>query len=797
MSNFKRELHEQIDRAAQNISRTWPLYSFVTSNPLSGFENEPFEQAVPKARALLGGRGYPSVDQFRQALAEDNINRDILEEHLSKMGYDQSAEVLLSKLEDEEKTNEQSKELGKAERSLNQILEKWLSSFLDEGRSRWTMPGREKGFYEAWSEIARMDQQIPDHNSLVDLPADKYEALEDAVGSVAPKDRQRVFTYHLSALPGWVGYIKQRSERSSDSWSEKYPIDLTDYLAVRLVLANHLGATVVPEPHELDPAPDELDDIRQCFLEAWEKTYREELMDELGMADVSTNGQDGRPDAQLTFCIDTRSEIIRRHIESTGNYETHGYAGFFGVPVEYSEYDQETSIEACPPIVDPEHEVNDIQRDDRDEAVSSFRNWKELKTALKNGVKDIKDNVVSGFSFVEFSGLFYGLGMLGRTLTPDLAGDISEGIDGRVPDYHEVTTPDLNESDDAESGMPLEAKVQYAESAFELMGWSTFAPLVVFVGHTSQTSNNPFDSSLQCGACSGNSGAPNARILAEICNENAVRSELAERGIDIPEDTVFLAGRHNTTTDEIGLFDDRIPENYSEQVEKLKGDLSTAQQRSASERLETMPAVETSDGVQEVTERARDWAQTRPEWGLAGNASFIIGPNRLRKNADLEGRAFLHSYDWEQDPDGTALENIFTGPVVVCQWINHQYYFSAIDNRVYGSGSKITHNPVGNFGVLQGNGGDLMGGLPLQSLMKSDSELQHAPLRILTVVHAPLDRVRNILEAHPSVARLVENNWIHLTVLDPTKNNERFSLDDGESTESPLRNEGDQSTIPS
>lgn len=158
---------------------------------------------------------------------------------------------------------------------------------------------------------------------------------------------------------------------------------------------------------------------------------------------------------------------------------------------------------------------------------------------------------------------------------------------------------------------------------------------------------------------------------------------------------------------------------------------------------------------------------------MAGNASFIVGSNRLRKGVDLEGRAFLHSYDWRQDPDGSALEQIFKGPVVVCQWINHQYYFSAIDNRIYGSGSKITHNPVGNFGVLQGNGGALMDGLPLPSLMKSDTELQHAPLRILILVHAPLQRVESVLGKADTVANLVNNGWIDLEVIDPGRNNER------------------------
>ncbi|MFB6119573.1 MAG: DUF2309 domain-containing protein [Halobacteriaceae archaeon] len=749
MTHKDTDIEQRIDDAAERIGSVWPLHSFVTANPLSGFEDRPFHEAVAEAEQLFGGRGYPHPSVFRQAWERGQIDDEILHAELDANGVDADPETLLDEMAATE-SDDADPDADSATAELDRVLSKWLAAFLDHGTAAWPMPDREDGFYAAWRAVAPHDGDVPGCDSTADVPERPENAIETVLAEYPRSEWGDVFEHHLAALPGWTGFIKQRTE-NADEWQSASPISLTDYLAVRLVLAEFLDAPI--EPDADDAAPDDEVPLPELWLSAWEKSHRARLVGQL--ADPSEATDTGRPDAQLVFCIDTRSEVIRRHVETVGDYETHGYAGFFGVPMRHQAYDAEVAVDACPPIVDPEHRIRD--RPTEDDARERYDRWTGVLKTGKTLLKDLKTNAATAFSLVESTGAGYGAALAARTLLP---GRVSNLLD--TPDEHEFVGPSVDYNPDSvhalREGLTHAEKVEYAQTAFELMGWEEFARLVVFTGHASETTNNPFDSSLDCGACAGNPGGPNARVLAAICNDDDVQADLRERGFDVPEDTVFLAAEHNTTTDEITLFDGDVPASHEADVEQLRADLGTAQERATAER---------TNGVSEAERRAGDWAETRPEWGLAGNASFVVGPRELTDGEHLDGRTFLHSYDWTTDPDGDALEAIMTGPLVVTQWINSQYYFATVDNAVYGSGSKVTHNPVGNVGVYQGNGGDLMTGLPLQSLYADADTPHHQPLRLTAVIHAPVEQVTEILRDNEQLAQLLDNGWLRLTVLDP------------------------------
>ncbi len=766
VSDQRDQLTDCIDRAAETIGSVWPLHSFVTANPLAGFEDRPFDEAVAEAERLFGGRGYPHPSVFQQAWENGRIDPEILRAELQANRIDKDPETVLEEMETKERETTSDSEMD----AVDRILSKWLAVFLDQGQANWSMPDRKQGFYAAWRELAPYDEEVPGCDDPSDLPETPREALE-AILIEYPEHRwEAIFEHHLASLPGWSGLIKQRTDGNGDRWQDTYPITLAEYLAVRLTVADLLDAPI--EPDNLDSDCDELA-LAELWLCAWEQSYRDGLLAEITKPATDDRS---RPAAQLVFCIDTRSEIIRRHIEAVGPYETHGYAGFFGIPMRYQAYDEDVKIDACPPIVEPQHHITD--QPDSDEQDELYDRWARWTTAGRKHLKQLKSNVVAAFTFVEGAGSAYGTAMAARTLFPATVRDAVGAVEKQVPSPATFCTPALDGGHaHTDGGLPCgmshEEKVSYAETAFELMGWETFARLVVFTGHTSETTNNPFDASLDCGACAGNPGGPNARVLAAICNDEDVKASLRERGFEIPDDTVFLAAEHNTTTDEITLFDDEVPESHEEDIERLRADLSEARTAATAERTASM-SERAENSVRETERRAADWAETRPEWGLAGNASFVIGPRELTAGKDLDGRAFLHSYDWQNDPDGEALEAIMTGPLVVTQWINNQYYFATVDNAVYGSGSKITQNQVGNVGVYQGNGGDLMTGLPMQSLQVDSEQVYHQPLRLTAVIHAPVEQVDDILRRHEEVRELLDNGWIQLTVLDPEQENEPF-----------------------
>jgi uncharacterized protein YbcC (UPF0753/DUF2309 family) len=703
-----RTIKDMIESAADVISPVWPIKNFIACNPLQGLETLPFEEAIFRAGAYAEAGGtHNSV-----------INRELI---------------------------------------------KWCGAFLDEGQATIAMPNRGKGFYPTFRELVRFDGNLTCHPDtrawLGKLPKTPEETIAVCFHrlKIASADQEEFIRVGFAALPGWSGHVKWRTEWQGAASAADNPITLLDLVAVRLVITCVLAPEATVSQIATKGLPVDI-----ASLESNEHAYRTELLNVL-MAETSSVGKSAeRPKAQLVFCIDVRSEPVRRRIEAQDAYETLGFAGFFGLPVRVKGYDDDEAHDSCPVLLNTSHEVWEHPVD-----TASVRHHDIGRTLLKlpkSLYQTLKYNFATPFALVEMLGPLCGLRMMLRSFAPLSFTKINRAA--RQTIMPTVSTrPDLTD-------IPFSNQVDYGEGALRTMGLTqNFAPLVVFCGHGSSTTNNAYAAALDCGACAGNNGGLNARILAAILNKIDVRSVLATRGLPIPEDTLFVAAEHNTTTDDIVLSDQELEGQHVEAITVLKRDLETAGSHNRLARCTTFGlTVGENDKAEHVTsKRAFDWSETRPEWGLARNAAFIVGPRELTRNVNLEGRAFLHSYDWRSD-EGDTLQTILTAPMVVGQWINTQYLFSTLDNTAWGGGSKVTQNVTGKLGVMQGNASDLMHGLPLQSVYSGDNTPYHEPLRLLTVVYAPRHRVHAIIERNPVLQKLFFNGWVNLAVIDPHDN---------------------------
>ena len=730
---------------------------------------------------------------------------------------------------------------------------KWVSSFVDEGMAGWAMPARGSGFYAAWRELARHD--VSGRLTGIDRFAEKIAALPDepeaaiqrsleALGIPEPRWPDYVMRV-LAQLPGWTGLIRWRTLNPDDPIQKSSPIDVAQYLAVRLFYEVELvgvearrqwgidgtlaAFTEYLEKHGAAPSgsvdPNKLAVCRDTWrlfhlgqflalsaeaiealtrehastllrwldafpseqhlpvwLEAYEDSYRHGLLSKIAAHRGKAPVLEERPLAQAAFCIDVRSEPFRRHFEAAGAVETFGYAGFFGIPMSHRNYDTEESFPLCPVLLTPANALVELPRKGQERALQSYASGSRWKHFIEHLFHELKHNPIAAFLLVDVLGLFFSAALLGKTLLRRPYNALVRAIRALFlqPVVTEIQVGDGAGEAPHVGGQPIvlthgftiAQQAGFVEGGLRAIGLTkNFGRFIVLCGHGSETDNNPYFAALDCGACGGRHGDPNARTFAAMGNNPEVRAELSRRGIEIPDDTWFLPAKHNTTSDRVDFYDlVDVPESHRDDLEKLRKVFIEAGEQQALERCGRIPGtphgMTAKQAYAHVEARCIDWANTRPEWGLSGNAAFTIGRRALTKGISLDGRSFLHSYDASSDPEGAILEKIMTAPLVVTQWINMQYYTSATDPWKYGSGSKVIHNIVGGVGVMYGAQSDPATGLPLQTVNNAENHY-HEPVRLLAVIEAKPAIIGAIIARHQILQQFFHNGWVNLVAIDP------------------------------
>ena len=796
-----RDLVPVLAKVRSRIAPLWPLQSFVAVNPFLGLADEPFEIAVQTLKRRTGANMLMTRDYYRKLHRAGRITeadlREALQASSEVFGGLASVDELLDKLaEPAPKPTGASfatiadlldqAGTGQATRNVVEDVSKWCAAYWDDGQSAWRMPWRHLPFYEAWRSAASIDRTAEVmgfqgfREIVAELPSDPVETIAFVLDVLeVPDDVIEPYLHRaLFTVKGWAAYARYLGWHAELEGEQDDTV--TELLAVRLAWEYalfqlnpdaefraqwhdalwHMQSVVRDEPRDPGSVVDSI------LHRAFEAAYRRELLGGLQPPALPSIGK--RKTLQAAFCIDVRSEVYRRALESvTPAVGTTGFAGFFGIPIEVVPLGQSGGVAQCPVLLKPKFLVKESLAGADDAEVTEVLGVRLLRRRAARAWKSFKSSAVSSFVYVETAGLAFAgklvgdaLGLTRPVTDPNTDGLPSEALPRIAPEI------EVGALGPRATGLSTEARVDLAEGMLRAMSMTKgFARLVMLTGHGSTTVNNPHASSYHCGACGGNPGHTNARVGAAILNDPDVRAALRERGITIPHDTWFIGALHDTTTDEVTVYDyANVPESHQSHLEEVRQWLDQASVLARAERSQSL-GIHGSNVDAQVIARSQDWSQVRPEWGLARNAAFIAAPRSRTAGLNLGGRVFLHDYDWRQDGQWNVLELILTAPVVVASWINLQYFGSAADPEAFGSGNKVLQNVVGTLGVLEGNGGDLRVGLPSQAV-HDGRDLVHEPLRLQVVIEAPTDAIDMILDRHDNVRQLVDNGWLYLIALD-------------------------------
>ena len=711
-----------ITNATRCLSEYWPLPAFIASNPLWDMTAEPFQTVAQQ----LSDINMTMPLSFYQSLWQQDISESDLRAAIDEMQESNSDTWLhtLTTLTDMPAINNNilyCEQVGEyqfqnAKQWVKRRCCEWLLQYFGNDHHK-----EQQTLRQFWQPLACHNETLLAEHNDAEIITALLQQL-DVPDTIAGVYLQQIFC----SLYGWGSLIKWLEQHPDNPWLP-HKANTTTVLIMWLYYEVQLYKQT-KQPFTLSNLNKDGLNIhtkaKLIWQSAYEKAYHRDLLESLSTKQAVL---EKTPEAQLICCIDTRSEGLRRHLEHTGNYQTFGFAGFFGFA--FALQNGENQSLQCPALVSP------------DLILQVQQQHLSMLSVLKHATLATKKPLLSPFVLFEVFGLWLLPALLAKTFTPSLWSK-----------RHAL--PEINiDFKSKNTALSLSAAVEAAGQLLQTINLTNnFAPTVVICAHQSTSNNNPFAAALDCGACGGNSGIPNAIVAAQILNHPEVRAGLAVQGIDIPDSTQFIAGCHHTVRDEVVLF-------TTQKLDALRRDLNQACRHLRKERQTDLP------GKRSTVQREHNWAELMPELGLANNAAMIIGPRSISQHADLQRRVFLHSYQPKADTDGVILEAILCAPMVVAHWINSQYYFSTVNPEQFGAGNKAVHNVIPGIGVMTGNLSDLKIGLPEQSVRYQNS-LLHEPRRLFVVIYAPQDRVEAIFAKHAHLKALRDGGWITVKVIE-------------------------------
>ena len=762
-----------------------PLKDFVHHNSLHSFQDKEFFEGIFSASEIFGYQVTFNINEYRELYEQGRIREKIIDKvilesyghsqisvYKNKMlnsFYESNYSPLIGKLRSEWKKQHKID----LDNLVQPLLFRLLGSYLDQGIAIWNFPFEDQGLIRAICSLEEKSyssffKSKRVKNLLFSNDLNIEKCLSILVGN--EKFYENYLFDQQFAHKGWSG-IAAAIELNPDSIFYKKKIELKDVILLELLLeidaldryADKHWKPLKQESSDValnyfSPHKNtELQDILKLWQEAFEWDYYDEVLSGVShLSKLRRVPEKTEQSFQAMFCIDDRECSLRRHLESVDpKCETLGAPGFYGAAIYFQPFGGKFYDKNSPVALTPKHLIKEI----------------EIKQKRKHEVFHSKQThkFLRGFISVFSIGLLAGLKMTIDLVRPKMQADISNAfahmdVNGKL--LIENTNPNQVENG-LQIGYRIDEMVDIVDSLLKGIGLTEkFADVVYVIAHGSSSANNPHHGAHDCGACSGRPGAVNARVFAYMANHQEVRSKLAQRGLTIPDSTQFISGMHDTASDEVAFYDE---ENLTERNQKFhtihQKTFEEALDLNAKERARRFASININKDIKhirnEIKKRSVSYFEPRPELGHGTNALCHVGSRERIKGLFLDRRAFLQSYDYRSDPDGTVLQQVL-GPLPgVCGGINLEYYFSRMDIEKMGAGTKLPHNVTGLIGVTNSSDGDLRTGLPLQMVEN------HDPVRLLMMIEQTPEVILQVIQSSQEMYDWFDKGWIHLVAISP------------------------------
>lgn len=643
-----------------------------------------------------------------------------------------------------------------------------LLSYFDQGLTHWVAFGEKESLWQwycqyiesSWSYKSKALPQLKKNIEYL-----KRSRPEEVISTILQRRYQNDsdWAIYLQTLifhfKGWSGIIQNLEKNPSLFPLRVHKVSLVDWVAIlvsaedALIQRRPLGAKslwnlalIEKRRVSIRRRLLRIQKKEASFLQQVVPQVMAHMIQQRQLLDQQGAKQDRNDDIKVLFCIDDREESLRRALETVNkDYETFGTVGFFGVDFRLKRAGQIIFQPQCPPVINPRKDAEEIVESDD---AGFFQRIRRLLPYLNE----------SRFTFVEpiLALAFwpiYALALSLRSFSPNSYHRLRKWI--HVDRFREQNSKIHFHN----GGYSLQEKIDLVADILSSAGFRKIdSRFIILLAHGATTTNNPFQKAYGCGACSGQSGFPNAKVFAEFANNPEVRAELSLRGIVISDRTCFLPAHHDTCSDEVLYAEVSGLDLDGEKIlNQFKNDMQKALLLHQQERWQQFKL----RGPVKPIARSLDWSQPRPEFGHTGVALSVFGPRWLTKGLDLKRRSFLVSYDPTLDLDGRDLTYNILNALPVCANINMDYFTSAAFPYAFGAGSKLPLNIAAGIGLMPGSKGDLRIGLATQMID------QHEPLRLLALVYCEARHLEMVIQNSVRLQNIIKNNWIHLIRIDP------------------------------